>query len=157
MKAIVTLLALVAALGGCASFKGGSTSRPEAAAVVDTLHLDTALLYAKTWNMVRIESGDRSIDVPAGEEATLVFDPQTSRIHGTCCNRYFGAFTLRGNVVTFDRVGATKMLCTGAIGDVERLYRRLLAAPLAATVDESTLVLKSDQGTITFKAGKVAK
>jgi heat shock protein HslJ len=157
MKAIVPLLAMVAALGGCSSSKVASSNFSKAADVVDTLRFDAALLYAKTWNMVKIESGGRGLDLPADAEATLVFDPQTSRIHGTCCNRYFGTFTLRGNMVTFDRVGATKMLCTGAIGDVERLYHRLLAAPLAIAVDESTLVLTSDQGAITFTADKEAK
>lgn len=125
--------------------------------MVDTLRFDAALLYAKTWNMVKIESDGRRIDLPADAEATLVFDPQASRIHGTCCNRYFGTFTLTGNVVTFDKIGATKMLCMGAIGDIERLYHRLLAAPLTITVDESALVLKSEKGTITFRAGREAK
>lgn len=144
-------------MGGCSSRKVVFSSHTKAASTANSARFDSLLLYGKTWNMVKIESSDRSIDVPANEVATLVFDQQTSRIHGKCCNSYFGTFTLKGNVVTFDRVGATKMLCIGVIGDIERLYHSLLAVPLTITVDESTLVLKSDQGTITFRAGREAK
>ena len=157
MRLFVFFLAAAAILGGCSSRKVVFSSHTKAASTANSARFDSLLLYSKTWNMVKIESSDRSIDVPAGEEATLVFDQQTSRIHGKCCNGYFGTFTLKGNVVTFDRVGATKMLCMGVIGDIERLYHNLLAAPLTVTVDESMLVLKSDQGTITFKAGKELK
>jgi len=144
-------------LGGCSSTKVASSNQSKAVAVEDTARFDSALLYGKTWSMVKIESGDKSIDVPTDVVATLVFDKKTSRIHGRCCNSYFGAFVLAGNVLTFDKMGATKMLCMGLIGDIESLYHSLLAAPQIATVDESMLILKSDKGTVTFRANKEAE
>lgn len=157
MRIFIPLLAFAIAVGGCSSAKVASSNHSNTVVVVDTARFDSSLLYAKTWSMVQIESGDRRIDVPTDLEATLVFDQQTSRIHGRCCNSYFGAFTLAGNVVTFDKMGATKMFCMGLIGDIERLYHSLLASPQAITVDESTLILKSDRGTITFRPKKEAE
>lgn len=157
MRFFFFFLALAIVLGGCSSRKVVYSNHTKASAVANSARFDSLLLFSKTWNMVKIESSDRIIDVPADEEATLVFDQQASRVYGRCCNSYFGTFELKGNIVTFDKMGATKMMCMGAIGDIERIYHALLANPQTITVDESTLVLKSDQGTITFKAGKVAK
>lgn len=154
MRVFIPLLAFVMIFGGCSSSKVASSNHSKAVVVQDTVRFDSSLLYTKTWSMVKIESGDKSIDVPSDVVATLVFDQKTSRIHGKCCNSYFGLFSVAGNVVTFDKVGATKMLCMGLIGDIESLYHSLLATPQTVTVDESTLILKSDKGTITFRAKK---
>jgi len=157
MRISVLLLAAVAAMGGCTSAKVSSSEASKSSAAVVVNGFSDTLLYSKTWSMVKIESGDKTLAVPAEEPATLVFDQKTSRIHGRCCNSYFGVFSINGNVVAFDKVGATKMLCMGVIGDIENLYHSLLASPQTITVDESTLILTSDKGTITFRATKEAE
>lgn len=55
-------------------------------------------------------------------QATLAF-PEAGRVAGSgSCNRFFGSVTLEHDRIGFGQMGATRMACTGAVGDQENRY-----------------------------------
>lgn len=157
MKYLFLITVMAFLTGGCSPSKvANSTAKQQVTTIASTSMNDT-LLFGKTWSIVKLEGKDRSIVVPSDVVATLIFDAKTSRVYGSCCNRYFGEYSIRGNKVTFDKVGSTKMFCMGIIGDIENLYHSMLASEQTVQVDDSMLVLTSDRGIITFTASKDTK
>ena len=151
MKYFFISLMLFAMLAGCKSSKV-STSQKESAKTEVTGKFEASMLYATPWRLVKLETPSKTIEVPAGEEATIIFNEKDSRVNGRCCNSYFGSFELKGNVVTFSNMGSTKMMCHGIIGEIETLYHSMLAAPQTISINTKKMVLKSDKGTLYFDA-----
>ncbi len=154
MKYLILITFMASLTFGCSPAKVTSTNATKQVTTVAFTTMNDSLLFGKIWSIAKLEGVGRSIVVPSDVVATLIFDAKTLRISGSCCNRYFGEFSIRGNKVTFGKVGATKMLCMGVIGEIENLYQSMLAREQTIQVNDSTLVLSSDRGVITFKASK---
>lgn len=152
MKLLVYSFAFMALLASCSSTKNSAKTSGKSASEA-AAKFEPSRLYATPWRIVKLEAKDKTIEVPSNVEATIVFDQKESRVHGRCCNSYFGSYTLNGNQVSFDKMGSTKMLCHGIINDIEMLYHKMLSAsPLTVKIDGQTMTLTSSEGTITYKA-----
>lgn len=151
MRYIFISLAAVALFASCTSSKVAKTGKNEGTKVEAGVFTES-MLYATPWRIEKLEVDGKTLEVPKDVEATIVFDQKDSRVHGRCCNSYFGSFTLKGNVLSFSKMGSTKMLCQGIINDIEMAYHQALSVPQTVAVSGKTLTFKSDKGIITFSA-----
>jgi heat shock protein HslJ len=80
-------------------------------------------IFGKQWRLTELNG--RKIE---NTKAYLEIAAAESRMSGnTGCNRMFGAVTVkRNNRITFDRIGATRMFCSGEAGIVESEFTRAL-------------------------------
>lgn len=147
----------MAAVVGCSPAKKRTLGSGDVVVVADSSAFDRSLVVDRIWTMEYIEVGGVRLNAPKDEEVSLTFDSNSSRMHGKCCNRYFGAYSFAGNTVSFDKVGSTKMLCVGVLGDIERQYHSLLKQKLTVVVDSTTLVLKSSDGRAAFSLSKASR
>jgi heat shock protein HslJ len=71
----------------------------------------TVPLTGTAWRVTQI--GDRLVDNPPGDAAAHIqLQAGNSRVTGFAgCNRMFGGYSLNGESLKFDQVGATKMAC----------------------------------------------
>lgn len=113
--------------------------------------LDSALAASK-WRMVSIYMGAKRLDVPTESLVSLSFERADKRIHGKCCNSYFGSYDLKVNKLSFSKVGATKMLCMGPLGEVEKSFFLLLKEEQTVSISSDTLTLNALSGRVTFVA-----
>jgi heat shock protein HslJ len=68
------------------------------------------------------------LQLPAGErQPYLLFKRQDSRVTGYAgCNDFFGSYDLKGDALTFGRLGMTRRFCAGAAGELEQAFLSVL-------------------------------
>ena len=100
-------LTILLAAAGCSTRIGGPVSEQVAGAA-------SVPLTETQWRLTQL--GERVIDNPAGDAAViLTLQAQNPRLVGFAgCNRMFGGYSLNGNALKFDQIGATKMACVDA-------------------------------------------
>lgn len=83
-------------------------------------------------------------DAPNGAEITMRFDPTDKRIAGRAAvNRYFSAYELDGNKITFKNPGSTMMMGPDALMKAEAEYLKTLPTIVSYTLKGKTLVFKT--------------
>lgn len=59
---------------------------------------------------------------------SITFNKNTKQVSGfSGCNRFFASYTLENNVLKFDSLGSTKMLCEVASNDIEQKFIKALS------------------------------
>jgi len=106
----------------------------------------------REWQLVAFGAANDPVG-PTARGVTLRLDAATRRASGYAgCNGYGGAFTLRGDSLSFGDLAMTRMACAEGM-DVERRYGELLPAVATWRVQDSALVLYGAGGRLaTFRA-----
>ena len=135
----------IAILAGCAAPpRSERVDGAAAAPLVDT-----------QWRLTQL--GDQVMIGSSGPDAVgLRLQAQNLRLTGFAgCNRLFGGYSLNGEQLRFDQVGATKMACVDAARmRLEQDYFQMLARVARWKIDGSQLTLldSADQALGTFVA-----
>ncbi len=82
-------------------------------------------------------------------QTTITFEAE-GRVAGSGgCNRYFGAATIKGDAITFGKLGSTMMACVPALMDQEQRFFKALAATRSYRFDDPghKLVFLGEDGT----------
>lgn len=151
MKYVFFSLAMVAVLASCSTAKVVKSDAKDAVKA-EMVRVEESRLCATPWRLVKLETNGKTLVVPTDVEATIIFNQKDSRVHGRCCNSYFGMYSLKDNVLTFSKMGSTKMLCQGILNEIEMSYHQILSVPQTVSMDGKTLIFKSEKGIITFSA-----
>jgi heat shock protein HslJ len=104
-------------------------------------------LTGTNWRLTQI--GDQVLDNPAGAAAAgIQLQAQNSRLTGfTGCNRMFGGYSLNGEVLKFDQMGATKMACVEDDRmQLEGRFFEILSQAARWRITNSALELLDDGG-----------
>lgn len=129
------LLALTIAglLAACASPPGEQVSGAAAVPLVNT-----------HWRLTQL--GGQVLE--GGNSPDLQIQAQNPRIAGFAgCNRMFGGYTLSGDQIRFDQMGATKMACVDAARmKLEQDYLQMLSQVARWKITASTLQLLDATG-----------
>lgn len=99
------------------------------------------------WRLTQL--GDQVITSPAGANAMgLQLQAQNLRLTGFAgCNRMFGGYSLNGEQLKFDQVGATKMACLDESRmRLEQEYFQMLARVARWKITDSQLTLLDTEG-----------
>ncbi len=73
------------------------------------------------WRLVEVS------DSPVSPQPFITFDATNRQASGFAgCNNFFGSYELDGSSLKFGPVGATRMFCEGAAGEVEMRFMELL-------------------------------
>ena len=127
------------------------TSLPAYQAVADYLmaHTGTPTLVGREW-VVEDIAGRGVID---DSHAALEFLLDGRLAGSASCNRLIGSYTLKGNALSVESTGTTKMACAPALMNQERTLLDLLPGISSYEIDGTgTLVLKTmDRKTITAR------
>jgi heat shock protein HslJ len=92
-----------------------------------------ALLTGRTWQIDAIDGAAPPKDAPA----TLTFHTD-GRASGTGgCNRWFAAYSLTGEGMTFQQAGATMMACPPDVMQAERRFHDALARVAGFDIDRT--------------------
>ena len=139
VRALVAFTAL-AILLGCADagvrgsadltlFRWPGNSTKETAIAADPAQ---ASLTGTSW--LAEDIGGRGVIDDA--QTTITFDAE-GRVAGSGgCNRYFGAFTIKADAITFGKLGSTMMACVPAPMDQEHRFFKALAATRSYRFDD---------------------
>ncbi|MDX2233906.1 MAG: META domain-containing protein [Hyphomonadaceae bacterium] len=102
-----------------------------------------AMLVGAEWVVEDIAGGG----VVDGARATVQFG-EDGRVSGRAsCNRYFGAYTLTGESLTFSALGSTRMMCPPPLMIQERAFLEVLGAVTGYAFDDTgALVLQAGDG-----------
>jgi heat shock protein HslJ len=130
------MIPLSLTIGGC------STPASEQVAAAAAVPLTNT-----SWRLLQL--GERVVDNPAGPAAVnLQLDAQNPRVTGFAgCNRMFGGYSLNGDELKFDDLGATKMACAeGSRMKLEQDYFDMLANVASWKISGSSLQLLDSGG-----------
>ncbi|HEV2784081.1 MAG TPA: META domain-containing protein [Actinophytocola sp.] len=103
-------------------------------------------LRGTRWTVDTVVDGQTASSVPAGAEASLVFEADKVLVSAGC-NSGSGPYQLSGNTIRFDAVATTRKAC-----DPDRMA--LEHAVLAVLDGEVTVEIDSDRLTLTHPSGK---
>ncbi|MGB1253847.1 MAG: DUF6438 domain-containing protein, partial [Candidatus Promineifilaceae bacterium] len=102
--------------------------------------------WAFVWGEVKGATFSPFADLPI----TLVFEADGSVNGGGGCNRYFGSYTLQGEVLTVSQLGATRMACEEYIMEVEQQYLDALSTARLVEVNADQLRITLPSGSLNF-------
>jgi heat shock protein HslJ/uncharacterized membrane protein len=131
MKALASLLAVLALVAGCRS------ADPAPA----------ASLVGSSWRAEEID-GQAVLE---GVESTLTLESAQRIIGGTACNRYFGALELGEGTIRLKPEGTTRMACAPEVMDQERRFLAALAAATAYRREGGRLLLVDGSGRLRMR------
>jgi putative lipoprotein len=138
-------LAAVATLVVIASCSGpGETTMAETTPPV---------LMGSTW--LAEDIGGRGVIDRA--QTTISFEPE-GRVAGSGgCNRYFGSVTIKGDAISFGKLGSTMMACAPALMDQEQKFFDALAATRSYRFDDPghKLVFLGEDGALLVRFSQV--
>ncbi len=80
---------------------------------------DASVFEGKTVTLMNFVEGEA---LPSGlqEPVVMMFNKEEGAVNGfTGCNRFFGKYIIEGDVVKFENVGVTKMMCDPVANEVE--------------------------------------
>lgn len=107
----------------------------------------SAPLVNTQWNLAQL--GDQVISGSEGANAVgLKLDAQNPRVTGFGgCNRMFGGYSLNGDELKFEQVGATKMACLDPSRmRLEQSYFDMLSRVARWKITDSSLALLDTEG-----------
>lgn len=100
------------------------------------------LLSGATWQL----QGSKAAKAPT---LTLMND---GKVHGFAgCNRFFGYYRLTGEGLAFERMAATKMMCSPAEMTIEDSYLQQLAQVRRFSVEANQLILHGTKSRLVFQ------
>ena len=111
-------------------------------------------LMGSTWLVVDI--GGRGVIDDA--QTTITFEAE-GRVAGSGgCNRYFGSVTIKGDAITFGKLGSTMMACVPALMDQEQRFLNALAATRSYRFDDPghKLVFLGEDGALLVRRARRA-
>ena len=76
---------------------------------IDSLRRADQLPGSK-WVLQSLLVDGQQVSIPANVKVTIEFEGNMTRGNGPC-NRYFGSYEVKGNVISFGPIGSTKMFC----------------------------------------------
>ena len=130
---VLRITCVLALLCGCSgSALGGAVTAK------DLLHKEFALqtVNGKTF-------------VAQGNTPTIGFLPEM-QVVGSMCNRFFGAGSLKEDVLRVEHMGASMMMCPDdALNQLEMSFFKMMAAGVTLRYEDSQLTL--EQGSTTLK------
>ena len=99
-------------------------------------------LEGTSWTVTQLD-GESVID---GSEPTIAFD--NGRAAGTTgCNRWFSAYEVDGDAISFGMAGSTMMMCHGdGVMEQEQAFLRTLELIESFEVADGQLALKGSEG-----------
>ncbi len=102
-------------------------------------------ITGRDWVLVAL--GDRTAPFgPQQQPPTLRLTPADFRAAGFAgCNRYFAKYSLRGDSLTFESPGATKMFCASA-ADLENAFLAMLPEVVTYQMRDTVLTLSTKRG-----------
>lgn len=154
-RLVLTALVLLS-LAGCGGDPGagaaGGVSGGEGAAeaasdaeIAEGMSLE-AEIVGRTWALASLE-GEAPVEGSAST-MTLAEDGGISGLAG--CNRYFGTFTLEGDVLDVSPLAATKKACPPELARHEARFLELLEGARYLRLDGSRLTVTSAEGELAF-------
>ena len=111
-----------------------------------------ATIEGPTWRLTGLPGHDSSALGEAKRPVTARF--AAGRIDGfSGCNRYFGAYTIDGDRVTFGTLAGTMMACPGPAMALESAFHGALTGTLRYAITDDRLTLTPASGApLTFQA-----
>ena len=146
---VLAVGALALATGAC-STSGSSSAATAGAGAGGT----GGTIEGIRWQLTSFDSAGTSTTVPAGVTADARFTG--GAVAGSSgCNSYTGPATVTGSTIKIGPLASTQMACSGAGGDVERVYLANLAkaASFTATADALTLYDGGGAAILVYAAG----
>ncbi|UCD36298.1 MAG: META domain-containing protein [Nitrospiraceae bacterium] len=93
------------------------------------------------WQLVEAD-GSPVAPLPGERQPSMTFDAGKKQATGFAgCNTFFGSYELDGSSLTFGPVGATRMFCEGAAGEVEMKFMQALEQTRTWEVRDCSLLL----------------
>ncbi len=78
------------------------------------------------WRLVEVIDAPVSLQ-PGERRPFIIFDATNRQASGFAgCNNFFGSYELDGSSLKFGLIGANRMFCEGAAGEVEMRFMELL-------------------------------
>jgi heat shock protein HslJ len=85
---------------------------------------------------------------------SITFEPKSNSVSGfSGCNSFFGTYTLEGDKITLNNIGASKKFCGKKINTIERQLISALNKATHITIEEGTLTLLNEKVSL-IKASK---
>ena len=105
------------------------------------------------WTLVEVIDAPVSIQ-PGERRPFIIFDATNGQASGFAgCNNFFGSYELDGSSLKFGMIGATRMFCEGAAGELEMRFMELLEQTRTWELrDEELLFLDSSKVRARFTA-----
>lgn len=125
MKKYVACLGAICALAACNCHSGGRT------------------LEGTNWKLSKMAGIPASALDGEADFFTLYFDAAEGTVHGrTNCNRFFGAYELKGDGLELENMGMTRMACPDM--EYEDAFVKMLDETDRFAIDGETLTLFDD-------------
>jgi len=135
------------------SIAGTSASSTGAVSVQEPAAAEGAWpLFDTEWYLQAFDAAMGVAFDPAAVEATAFFGVDGTLSGKAGCNRYFGDYSLTGDVITFGALGSTRMMCPEPQMVVERAFLAALQGDAAYRIAGNTLELITESGTLSFIA-----
>ena len=104
---------------------------------------DPASLLRGTWKITAIDGAAPVADT----DPSISFDEDGKVSGAASCNRFFGTFTLTGEGLSFDQMGASMMMCEEPVMAQERAVLGILESTTGFSVaDNGSLTLNGSDG-----------
>ena len=140
MRIAFAVLVLLVALEGC-------TRKPAAREPAEAQAPGTGLrsIEDRDWELVALGGRDHPTGA-GGKPATLRLDTAANRAVGNAgCNRYSGAYSLKGDSLAFGPAISTKMFCADGM-ELESAWLGAMAKVTTWSATDSTLELSGAPG-----------
>lgn len=104
---------------------------------------DASLLLNKKWTLTGWGNNN---DALPGTMKEVFIQFETDRVNGQSgCNNYFGGYTVKGNSITFGKLGSTMMACNEESMATERKFHDALEKANKFKVENNVLKLYQDK------------
>ncbi|HFQ90408.1 MAG TPA: META domain-containing protein, partial [Desulfobulbus sp.] len=103
-------------------------------------------LTRTTWRLVEV--GGKPVPTIEGRpEPFFVLEPNGRQRGFSGCNRFFGTYLVRGDILVFNKMASTRMACRKAM-DLEDAFLRAISATESYRVQGDILELRNREGTV---------
>jgi heat shock protein HslJ len=132
MKGRIFSFVLIAALAFLASCHTAKKSATGSASIV-----------GKYWKLVELNGVTVQSADQLKREPHMILNASENKVNGNSgCNSFFGSFELQaGNVITFSKIGSTRMACPNEIMQGEHQLLQVLEMTNKFSLENGTLIL----------------
>ena len=93
------------------------------------------------WGLVELDGEELAVE-PGTRRPFIRFDSSKSRANGYAgCNNFFGGYTRKGQSLSFDPIGSTRMACGEPQDTMEMRYLKALSVTRSWRIRNSRLLL----------------
>ncbi len=113
----------------------------------DCTGVRTGISLTRTnWRL--IEVAGKAVTIAQGQqEPFFVLEPDGRQRGFSGCNRFFGTYLVRGDVLVFNKMAATRMACRRGM-EVEDAFLKALSATESYLIKDDVLELRDRKGTV---------